>query len=73
MVDQQKRGVALITGANRGIGREVCKQLAQRGFHVLLGASAAHRYRAALRNIGGLVAQHEDGTPIPTGRVEGNP
>jgi NAD(P)-dependent dehydrogenase (short-subunit alcohol dehydrogenase family) len=31
-------GVALVTGANRGIGREVSRQLAQRGYEVLLSA-----------------------------------
>ncbi len=29
--------VVLITGGNRGIGRETARQLAQRGFHVLVG------------------------------------
>ena len=30
--------VALVTGANRGLGREVCRQLADRGYTVALTA-----------------------------------
>jgi NAD(P)-dependent dehydrogenase (short-subunit alcohol dehydrogenase family) len=43
--------ISLVTGGNRGIGREVCRQLAERGHTVLLtarsGAAAAAAARAA--------------------------
>jgi NAD(P)-dependent dehydrogenase (short-subunit alcohol dehydrogenase family) len=44
--------VALVTGANRGIGREVCRQLAARGLRVILTArdrAKAEQAAAALR------------------------
>jgi NAD(P)-dependent dehydrogenase (short-subunit alcohol dehydrogenase family) len=41
----EQGGVALVTGANRGIGLEVARQLAERGYHVLLGARDEQRRR----------------------------
>ncbi len=39
--------IALITGANKGIGYEVARQLAEGGMHVLLGARDPERGEAA--------------------------
>jgi NAD(P)-dependent dehydrogenase (short-subunit alcohol dehydrogenase family) len=47
--------VALVTGANRGIGREVCRQLAQLRYTVLLGARDIDKGTAAARAIDGDV------------------
>jgi NAD(P)-dependent dehydrogenase (short-subunit alcohol dehydrogenase family) len=44
---QPDGGVALVTGANKGIGLEVARQLSGLGFHVLLGARDAERGRSA--------------------------
>jgi NAD(P)-dependent dehydrogenase (short-subunit alcohol dehydrogenase family) len=44
---------ALVTGANRGIGLEVCRQLARGGFRVVLGARDLARGQAAARALAG--------------------
>ena len=37
-MEQAAERIALVTGANRGIGLEVCRQLAAQGYTVILGA-----------------------------------
>src|SRR5262245_32220102 len=51
----KRRRVALVTGANRGIGLEVCRQLAARGHTVLLGSRDPAKGEAVARGIEGDV------------------
>jgi len=44
--------VTLVTGANRGIGREVCRQLGARGHQVLLGARSPEAAERAATEVG---------------------
>jgi NAD(P)-dependent dehydrogenase (short-subunit alcohol dehydrogenase family) len=44
--------VALVTGANKGIGLQIAKDLAARGFTVLVGSRNLARGEAAAKNIG---------------------
>jgi NAD(P)-dependent dehydrogenase (short-subunit alcohol dehydrogenase family) len=43
--------VALVTGGNKGIGREIVRQLAGKGFTVYLGARDSERGRAAVQEL----------------------
>ncbi|HKI03868.1 MAG TPA: SDR family oxidoreductase [Thermoanaerobaculia bacterium] len=47
--------VAVVTGANRGIGLEVCRQLAARGYAVVLGSRDLAKGEAAVRGLPGEV------------------
>ncbi|WP_243725904.1 SDR family oxidoreductase [Actinomadura rubrisoli] len=44
--------VTLVTGGNRGIGLEVCRQLAARGHEVLLGARSPQAAERAAQEVG---------------------
>lgn len=52
--------VALVTGGNRGLGRETARQLARRGFHVILTSRDEEAGRAVARELEkeGLSVEH---------------
>jgi carbonyl reductase 1 len=62
--------VALVTGANRGLGRETVRQLARRGFHAILTSRNEADGRAAIRELEkeGLSVEHR---PLDVASSEG--
>jgi NAD(P)-dependent dehydrogenase (short-subunit alcohol dehydrogenase family) len=51
--------IALVTGANKGIGFEVARLLARKGFHVFLGARKAEAGRAAAEKLQAEIGDEE--------------
>jgi NAD(P)-dependent dehydrogenase (short-subunit alcohol dehydrogenase family) len=52
MMHSQDKLVALVTGANKGIGLQIAKELAARGFTVLLGSRNLEHGEAAAKSVG---------------------
>lgn len=53
MVDDMNDSTAFVTGANKGIGKEIARQLAAAGLTVHVGARDRERGRRAVEEIGG--------------------
>src|SRR5580700_4824364 len=51
--------VAVVTGANRGIGLEVCRQLAAKGLQVILASRDAAKGQEAAQSVSGRVTVHQ--------------
>lgn len=51
-ITDRAESVAVVTGGNRGIGREVCRQLAELGYATVLGARDLDKGRAAAAELG---------------------
>ena len=51
--------VALVSGGNRGIGLEICRQLADRGLTVVMGSRDEEQGRAAAEGLAGNIVVHQ--------------
>jgi NAD(P)-dependent dehydrogenase (short-subunit alcohol dehydrogenase family) len=60
---------ALVTGANRGIGRETARQLAERGHEVIVSARDEDKAREAAEAIGGRPLQLDVSDPASIERA----
>jgi len=51
--------IALVSGGNRGIGLEVCRQLAERGYTVVMGSRDEEKGRVAAERLEGDMIPHQ--------------
>jgi hypothetical protein len=51
-ITRENKAVALVTGANRGIGLQIAKDLVAHGFTVLVGSRNLERGEAAAKEVG---------------------
>ncbi len=58
MVEENSKKIALVTGANRGLGLEVCRQLAQQGITVILTARDRQKGEQATQQL------HQEGLEV---------
>jgi NAD(P)-dependent dehydrogenase (short-subunit alcohol dehydrogenase family) len=61
--------VALVTGANRGIGRETARQLVERGYDVLLTARDEAKAAAAAEDVGARPLELDVSDPVSIARA----
>ena len=67
-MDRSDKRIAIVTGANRGIGMEVCRQLSQQGINTILTSRDEGKGKAAVASIKGdgrhLIAHQLDITDL---------
>ena len=63
--------VALVTGANKGLGQESCKQLAAAGCHVYLAARKTEAAKAAAAVLARVRSPYQDGHQLVGGHPGG--
>ena len=71
MEDVRTRGVALVTGASRGIGLELARELAARGYPLVLAARNEERLAAAAAALSGEHGVRVDTVAVDLSRPEG--